>query len=610
MANSLARPTPGEWWGSVSRSERSASERTLSRIGRGVARGPRTIDWGLEYPDLAGGPKSIARTPERQVESQRMASRALARLHVRWFAWLLVMSVLVAGASCGSDPAHDGRPSSGRSGGSESSGSGERLGCERGEHVSDLDFDANGEVEWSLTCWGGDPTSSVSAADLNHDGVMDVVIQGPRRAPDGPPTVQAVDGVSGEEIWRSRSGIYMMTIARFADLNGDGTLDVLLGGRGVPEDERPLLAVDGRTGRELWRVAVQRPAWRNVFTPHPIGDVDGDDIEDWVVVSGGDHIREPLEDPIVSGQVLGISGADGDLIGRLPLPDGQESYSSPVVATGSDGRRTVIVGSGGELLAGSLWRFDLDSILRSDPTGVVRLLSGETSSFIAPASLADLDGDGRIEVVATRLDGLVTAVDPQSGTVRWSTRVGAGSDSSSSRVVSLAVPAIGQLDGDRALEVVVSTSEATEDDLVSGNVSRGAGSLTVLDGQTGSQDYVLEVDSGSSIASPLLGTLADGRAGVICACHQVGETSTYALWVPSHSQVLPLGLPTSLSATPALLERADGSGLRLVSIGAEDARGSASAVVVSSVAIEPGGEVMQSSDWSRYMGRGGPVEDP
>jgi len=36
----------------------------------------------------------------------------------------------------------------------------------------------------------------------------------------------------------------MVTVTQFGDLNGDGTTDVIAGGCGQPDDDRPLVAIE------------------------------------------------------------------------------------------------------------------------------------------------------------------------------------------------------------------------------------------------------------------------------------------------------------------------------------------------------------------------------
>jgi len=305
-------------------------------------------------------------------------------------------------------------------------------------------------TRWAFVCRGGDRTASVAAADLNGDGTADVVVQGsPRQSTSKSPAsyVLAIDGATGERLWQSRDTVAMITIARFGQVNDDAVLDVVVNGRGAPYDERPLVALDGRTGDRLWRVEASDPPWRNIYTPQPVGDVDGDGIGDWVISAGGDHLRQALDKPTVPGRIVMIGGADGSVLGSVDLPDGQETYASPVLFTDGQGTRSVIVGSGGEVFPGSLWRVELDAVLRGDGSKFHQLRSGEDrSAFIAPVSVADIDGDGRLEVVSVRTDGEVAAVDPDSGEVSWSTKVSATSpDQMEMDTVSVSVPAVGQL---------------------------------------------------------------------------------------------------------------------------------------------------------------------
>ncbi len=266
---------------------------------------------------------------------------------------------------------------------------------------------------WVHTCLGADQTASVSLHDLNGDGVSDVVVDDPSFEDDS--GVVALNGADGSQLWQSEAQIQMITIARFADLNDDGAVDVLVGGRGIPEDERPLVAIDGTDGSTIWRVEPLEPGWGNAFTPQDLGDLTGDGVLDWLVATGGDHIRAAMDPPTVAGRLMVVDGGSGKLVGSVALPEPQEIYNSPVLVHGcrSDSAH-VLVGSGGEVFPGSVWRIPVDAVTGQSMQVPSRhsCLAMAMSSFIAPYQhrLISTD-DGRLEAVVVRLDGLVSVLD-------------------------------------------------------------------------------------------------------------------------------------------------------------------------------------------------------
>lgn len=65
----------------------------------------------------------------------------------------------------------------------------------------------------------------------------------------------------------------------------------------------------------------------------------------------------------LSGKLLVVSGRDGRVVQQATVPDGQESYYSPVIYRRKDESRVVLFGTGGETHAGSLWVVELKDLL-------------------------------------------------------------------------------------------------------------------------------------------------------------------------------------------------------------------------------------------------------
>lgn len=122
--------------------------------------------------------------------------------------------------------------------------------------------------------------------------------------------------------------------------------------------------------------------------------------------------------------------------------------------------------------------------------GSVYVFDGDTGSqqwrfqvgakmFSSPA-IADIDGDGEIEIVVGAYDGLVHVLD-QSGNQEWTFNVG-------SYIVGS--PALGDLDGDGALEIAVKHANGTGEGItnISGGGLRGEEIIDLTNNETGDGD--------------------------------------------------------------------------------------------------------------------------
>jgi outer membrane protein assembly factor BamB len=193
----------------------------------------------------------------------------------------------------------------------------------------------------------GASTFSVAGTDdVNDDGVPDALVG--TWDPSG--TVYCVSGADGSEIWSYPVGSYqyVMRVIPIKDLNDDGPADVLVGSW-----DNAIIALNGRTGAELWNVPTGTTNGGDVWTIWPMGDVDYDGYAD--VIAGSFDLKAYC-----------VSGRTGDILWDYTV--GNRVYTvRSIFDVNSDQVRDALVGTqyyGG--VGGKVYCLDADG----DVTGV------------------------------------------------------------------------------------------------------------------------------------------------------------------------------------------------------------------------------------------------
>lgn len=114
---------------------------------------------------------------------------------------------------------------------------------------------------WSVIFDGVGTFSSPRVTDLNGDGVSDVILGAGReefQACDS--AIVALDGRNGQMLWKVKAIDQIFGSAALRDLNGDGIMDAVIGGRSAE-----LKAIDGATGKLIWKFNKKKGAkkWYN-----------------------------------------------------------------------------------------------------------------------------------------------------------------------------------------------------------------------------------------------------------------------------------------------------------------------------------------------------------
>ncbi len=357
------------------------------------------------------------------------------------------------------------------------------------------------ELLWSFDT-GGKIYAAPVVADLDGDGTLEIIIAASRaqrllcldgagglkwdyRLDDGnsdgfhaTPSVVDYDGDGFKEIfWLTRGGtvgcldyqgrlIWRMFLGDemdytgpvAADLRGNGRIELVFG-----SESGTLYCLDD-SGKALWR-RQRHGAVRGIPAVARVGE--GPDLCVFATFGGG---AEACFD------------ADGNVVWEFEegLPAAERRSGLVVGDLNGDGRLEVVSATE-----------DYQVIARDAATGVERWrFQGagkidQTCSF----ALADFDGDGRLDVVGGDSSGRVYRI--RDGEAVWTAETGGG---------IVQGPAVGDVDGDSALEVLVCSRSDR---------------LLCLDGNTGAVKWDFKTPAGP-LSTPALGDVTgDGRVEIL-----------------------------------------------------------------------------------------------
>ena len=258
---------------------------------------------------------------------------------------------------------------------------------------------------WSLKLEGLG-TSSPRTVDLNGDGVLDVVLGGGVQGQSG--WVYAVDGATGKLLWKSRFKEEFYATPTLSDANRDGVPDVFIGGR-----DFNWTALSGKDGAKLWNLRAVNPKAdiprRNFNGALAVGDQDADGVDDLLVSQGGSYDDSKR----LPGRLFVVSAATGKLILNLPFPDGRETYSMPALV--SPQPLEVVAGTGGETVGGHFSRLALGG-----EKAVPKWEFESPKQGVISSPLLTRVGNEAAAIVSL-YNGTVVRFDADTGAIRWST---------------------------------------------------------------------------------------------------------------------------------------------------------------------------------------------
>lgn len=265
--------------------------------------------------------------------------------------------------------------------------------------------------------------SSPRAADLNGDGIKDIVLGSGRHefvASDS--AILAFDGKDGTLLWNVHAEDQMFGSAVFMDITGDDSPEVFINGR-----SGELYCINGLTGEVIWEffseggpMEAREVGLFNFYNPQFINDVTGDGVKDIVISNGGDVLAEPYNTNRPPGFIMIINAVNGMEVTRGIVPDKKETYMSVVAYDfNGDGSETIIYGTGGETIGGKLYSIDVTKLLKGKISKSKILAESESKGFIAPPILTDISKDGIPDIIAMAVDGRMIAINGKTRREIW-----------------------------------------------------------------------------------------------------------------------------------------------------------------------------------------------
>lgn len=296
------------------------------------------------------------------------------------------------------------------------------------------------EVVWDQNFPVIGSQSSPRAADLNQDGVLDIVMgAGKNEFQSCRQGILALNGKTGDVLWQQEAPDQVYGSATFCDITGDGIKDVFIGGRSPH-----LKALNGKTGAVIWAYkhtkyagdSILKHARFNFGNNVLVPDQNGDGLEDLLTINGGNAGAAPnTEQDRYPGVLLLFDSRTGDVLAADTMPDGKETYMSPVCFAQPGGNdHTIIIGTGGETIDGHLYSATLEDLKKRNLQRARVIATEHGHGFIAPPSVADINQDGFYDVVAISHGSTVFAVDGKTGEALWTRRI-AQTESSNSFAV-------------------------------------------------------------------------------------------------------------------------------------------------------------------------------
>ena len=284
------------------------------------------------------------------------------------------------------------------------------------------------EILWKKDFYNIGSQSSPRVADLNGDGVFDIIMgaaKGENQLNDQ--GVLALDGQTGELLWQQKARDQVFGSSTFHDITEDGIADVFITGR-----SSILMALNGTTGEKIWEYEYQfendsilKYAKYNFYNSVLIPDQNENGYPELLTVNGGNVLAEPFSEANrFPGVLMLFDTKSGEILAASLMPDGKESYMSPLYFKQPiTNEEFIVFGSGGETVSGNLYLISLSNLM-NDKLSQAEIIASEVGhGFIAPPSIADINKDGFYDVIAISHASTAFAIDGLNKQQLWHLKI-------------------------------------------------------------------------------------------------------------------------------------------------------------------------------------------
>lgn len=270
--------------------------------------------------------------------------------------------------------------------------------------------------------------SSPRTIDINHDGTDDIIMGACKNEyiPNDQ-AVLALDGKTGNLLWTTDAPDQVYGSATLVDITGDNNKDVIISGRWGY-----LRALDGQNGKTIWNYSytdsidpILKHTRFNFYNSVLVPDQNGDGIEDILIQNGGNHRAAP-NDSIhrYPGILMVMDSKSGKILAADSMPDGKESYMSPLYFKSKNGIDYIVFGSGGETFNGHLFVAAFTDLMTKNLKNA-RIVATDASGhgYIAPPVAADFNEDGQVDIACISHSSKITVIDGNSLSTLWEKQI-------------------------------------------------------------------------------------------------------------------------------------------------------------------------------------------